>query len=364
MELHFTTDYTEIAAKINNIDPVKYGQTRNYINGAVTYLSPYIARGVISTKQVLEIIVAKGYKIPQIESFVKELCWRDYFQRVAQTKNVNHEIKQPQAVVSNYEISTNIINATTGIEGIDTAIQQLYLNGYMHNHCRMYTAALVCNIAKSHWLLPAQWMYYHLLDDDWASNACSWQWVAGANSSKKYYANQENINRYTNTNQHNTYLDKPYEVLEGMETPDLLSETQKPIFKTTLPESNLTQIDNHLPTFIYNYYNLDPLWHKEEPGNRILLIEPHFFQQYPISEKCMQFMLSLSNNIPDIQLYVGSFESLMDNYDIKESYYKEHPLNIGYSGKMENRDWISNEVTGYFPSFFSYWKNIEKQLKD
>ena len=68
MELHFTTDYTEIAAKINQIDPVKYGQTRNYINGAVTYLSPYIARGVISTKQVLEIIVAKGYKIPQIES--------------------------------------------------------------------------------------------------------------------------------------------------------------------------------------------------------------------------------------------------------------------------------------------------------
>jgi deoxyribodipyrimidine photo-lyase len=231
MELHFTTDYTEIAAKINNIDPVKYGQTRNYINGAVTYLSPYIARGVISTKQVLEIIVAKGYKIPQIESFVKELCWRDYFQRVAQTKNVNHEIKQPQAAVSNYAISTNIINATTGIEGIDTAIQQLYLNGYMHNHCRMYTAALVCNIAKSNWLLPAQWMYYHLLDGDWASNACSWQWVAGANSSKKYYANQENINRYTNTNQLNTYLDIPYEVLEGMETPDLLSETQKPSFQ-------------------------------------------------------------------------------------------------------------------------------------
>lgn len=364
MELHFTTDYTEIAAKINNIDPVKYGQTRNYINGAVTYLSPYIARGVISTKQVLEIILAKGYKIPQIESFVKELCWRDYFQRVAQTKNINQEIKQPQAAVSNYAISTNIINATTGIEGIDTAIQQLYLNGYMHNHCRMYTAALVCNIAKSHWLLPAQWMYYHLLDGDWASNACSWQWVAGANSSKKYYANQENINRYTNTNQLNTYLDKTYEVLESMETPDLLSETQKPIFKTTLPESNLTQIDNHLPTFIYNYYNLDPLWHKEEPGNRILLIEPHFFQQYPVSEKCMQFMLSLSNNIPDIKLYVGSFKSLMETYSIKDIYYKEHPLNIGYSGKMENRDWISNEVTGYFPSFFSYWKKIEKQLKD
>ena len=35
-------------------------------------------------------------------------------------------------------------------------------------------------------------MYYHLLDGDWASNALSWQWVAGSNASKKYYANQAN----------------------------------------------------------------------------------------------------------------------------------------------------------------------------
>ncbi|MFO7922202.1 MAG: hypothetical protein R6U58_00745 [Bacteroidales bacterium] len=41
----------------------------------MTYLSPYISRGVISTKQVLERVLAKGYKIPEIESLVKELCW-------------------------------------------------------------------------------------------------------------------------------------------------------------------------------------------------------------------------------------------------------------------------------------------------
>ena len=164
MEIKFDTSYNAILEKIDTIDPVKYGRTRNYIDGAVTYLSPYISRGVISTKQILEIVLKKGYKIYQIENFVKELCWRDYFQRVAQEKDLNTEIKQAQSPVSNHEIPSNILDANTGINSIDDAITTLYQTGYMHNHCRMYTASIICNIAKSHWHHPAQWMYYHLLD--------------------------------------------------------------------------------------------------------------------------------------------------------------------------------------------------------
>ena len=362
MDLKFTTDYKTILEKLDEVDPLKYGKTRNFVNGAVTYLSPYVSRGVISTKQVLLHILAKGYKMQQIESFVKELCWRDYFQRVGQHKNLNQDIKQAQEPVLHYEIPVEIVNANTGIIGIDNAIQQLYSTGYMHNHCRMYTASVVCNIAKSHWLRPAQWMYYHLLDGDWASNACSWQWVAGANSSKKYYANQENVNKYTNTNQTATFLDSLYEAIEQMEVPETLVATQKLLFETTLPKSELLQLDNNLPAFIYNYYNLDPLWHAEDLGNRILLVEPEFFAAYPVNNNCMNFMLSLGNNIPNIQVFVGSFEALRNQYHLQNIYYKEHPLNIGYTGTEETRDWITDKVTGYYPSFFSYWKKVEKHL--
>ena len=362
MDLKFTTDYKTILEKLDEVDPLKYGKTRNFVNGAVTYLSPYISRGVISTKQVLLHILAKGYKMQQIESFVKELCWRDYFQRVGQHKNLNQDIKQAQESVLHYEIPVEIVNANTGIIGIDNAIQQLCSMGYMHNHCRMYTASVVCNIAKSHWLRPAQWMYYYLLDGDWASNACSWQWVAGANSSKKYYANQENINKYTNTNETATFLDSLYEAIEQMEVPETLVATQKLLFETTLPKSELLQLDNNLPAFIYNYYNLDPLWHAEELGNRILLVEPEFFAAYPVNNNCIDFMLSLGNNIPNIQVFVGSFEALRNQYHSQNIYYKEHPLNIGYTGTEETRDWITDKVTGYYPSFFSYWKKVEKHL--
>lgn len=382
--MQFKTDITSIVAQVESIDPIAYGKTRNNLDGAVTYLSPYISRGVISTKQVLESIFNRGYKLYQIESFVKELCWRDYFQRVGQEKNLSLPIKQPQADVAHAQIPLAVMQAQTGIEGIDQAIAGLYQTGYMHNHARMYTASVVCNIAKSDWLMPARWMYYHLLDGDWASNACSWQWVAAANSGKKYYANQENINKYTKTSQRDTFLDCSYEELAIMQIPDALktsapfqpepqdqfnnsSNTHHPQFTNTDQSGISTQA-----IYIYNYYNLDPHWHRDEPGTRVLLLEPEFFEQYPISSKCWNFMMQLAAEIPNIKVYYGSFASLLKRLEqsnptqenlVNNIRYKEHPLNKGYQGIAEPRDWIAPTVQGYYPSFFAYWKAVEKLLK-
>ncbi len=362
MENKFTVDYASVLKKIDAINPVKYALSRNYIDGQVNYLSPYISRGVISTKQVLKSLLAKGYSFEQLEPLIQQLCWRDYFQRIAQVKDINTEIKQVQGHVKHYAIPLSITEGKTGIQAIDQSIEKLFESGYMHNHNRLYLAALTCNIGKSHWLHPAKWMYYHLLDGDWASNACSWQWVAGANSSKKYYANQENINKYTASKQRNTYLDTSYEILPEMEIPASLTTTEEFNFEITLPEGDSIQIIPDQPIFIYNYYNLDPLWHKDEAGNRILLLEPEFFQKYPVSKKCMDFMLDLSKNIQGIQIYVGSFQSFSAEYKETSIYYKEHPLNLAYLGVQEERDWISNDVVGYYPSFFSYWKKVKKHL--
>ena len=360
MEKIFETDYGAILRKLDAINPVKYAQSRNYINGQVNYLSPYISRGVISTKQVLDSLFEKGYSSNQMESLIQQLCWRDYFQRVAQHKDINQEIKHSQEKVAHHAIPLSIIEGKTGIQAIDQSIESLFETGYMHNHCRLYLAALTCNMAKSHWYHPAKWMYYHLLDGDWASNACSWQWVAGANSSKKYYANQENINNYTDSQQRKTYLDTSYEALPEMEIPASLKAIQAFDFELELPEIVNINLNLDQPTFIYNYYNIDPLWHKDEPGNRILLIEPEFFQNYPVSKKCIDFMIALSKNIKDLQIYVGSFQSLVLNLEINSIHFKEHPLNIGYVGVQEERDWIANEVVGYYPSFFAYWKKVKK----
>ena len=361
----FPLPYVEILQRIRAIDPVKYSSSRNYINGAVTYLSPYISRGVITTKFILSEVLKKDYKPAQIEKFIQELAWRDYWQQVwiAKGKAINEDLKHPQKPVSNRFISKSIVDASTGVEALDNAIKMLYKTGYMHNHLRMYSAAVACNMGYNHWKVPAQWMYYHLLDADWASNALSWQWVSGANANKKYVANQDNINKYCFTSQKNTFLDVPYEAFASMEIPEVLKEVHEIELKTPLPNPVNLEIDSALPTCIYNFYNLDPLWKKEVSANRILLLEPSHFEAYPVSQKSIDFILDLSKeNIDSVQVYVGEFNTLKSDYKLKYIYYKEHPLSQHYQGTEESRDWMF-EVEGFYPSFFSFWKKCKKQLK-
>ncbi len=361
----FPLSYAEIMQRLRRVDPIKYGATRNYLNGAVSYLSPYISRGVISTKLVLAEILGRGFKPAQIEKFIQELAWRDYWQLVwiAKGDAINQDLKHQQKPISNRQISNAIVDAKTGIIAIDTAIRNFYKTGYLHNHMRMYIAAIACNMSQSHWKVPAQWMYFHLLDADWASNALSWQWVAGANSNKKYVANQDNINKYCGTNQKKSFLDIPYEQFASLDIPEHLKETSPLNLQTVLPKPEALRIDKNLPSHIYNFYNVDPLWKKDTPANRILLLEPSHFKQYPVSQKSIDFILSISKvNIENIQIYVGEFETLVADYELLNVFYKEHPLNNHYSGIKEERDWMF-EVKGYYPSFYSFWKKCKKQLR-
>ncbi len=360
----FETSYESILEKIDQLDPIAYSQNRNYVDGSVSYLSPYISRGVISTKFIFDRLQAKGFKMMEMGKFAQELAWRDYWQQVwiAKEDLINEDLKREQPDFNNHQMPLSIISKNTGIEVIDENIALLYESGYIHNHMRMYLASIACNIGKSHWKVPAQWMYYHLLDGDWASNALSWQWVTGANANKKYYANQENINNFFYSNQTSTFLDVEYEAFETLPIPEALKATSTPELTTTLPDSTSLNIDPELPTLIYNYYNLDPNWRKEEQANRILLFEPKIFAQYPVSENCIEFALSLSDNIPNIQYFKGSFDRLIQENGIQEVVYKEHPLNKHYKGQEDPRDWMFG-VKGYSPSFFAFWKKCKKEMK-
>lgn len=362
--LDFDTDYDAIVAKIDAIDPIKYAQTRNHTRGAVTYLSPYISRGVISTRQVLQALLAKGYQRHQMAKLVSELAWRDYFQQVHRHlgPRLFADIKQPQPRLAHHNMLAALATAQTGIHAIDDHINLLITNGYMHNHVRMYFAALACNFGKAHWAAPAAWLYYHLLDGDLASNICSWQWVAGSFSSKLYYCNQQNINTFTGSQQQGTFLDADYEYLQQMAVPEVLQATVKLELHTALPEVAPLQLDPNLPLLLYNSNNLDPLWRANETGNRVLVLEPSHFEAYPISQKVLQFVLALTQNIPKLQIFVGEVGEIPQLSEFTQVYHKEHPLCTHYPGMADARDWLVPEVSGYFPSFFAYFKRIEQLL--
>jgi len=352
MDYSFPTDYQEILNRIENVHPIKYAKTRNFINGQITYLSPYISRGVISVKQVKDIVLNKGFSKYESEKFIQELAWREYFQRVWQSKKelIWSDLKHTQEDVKHHHIPTAVVEAQTGIEAIDQQINNLFTTGYMHNHIRMYLASITCNMAKSHWLVPSKWMYYHLLDGDIASNNCSWQWVAGAFSTKKYYCNQENINKYTFSKQQNSFLDKSYEQLVDMPIPDELQETTKQVLKTKLPETTVPEIDIDLPTVIYNSYNLDPNWRKLEKVNRVLLLEPSHFNQFPVSDKVIEFILQLSKNIEGIQIFTGEIQEIKNIYkannvwDVQKIISKEHLPFLVFGKKFKNSSKMKSKI--------------------
>lgn len=357
-----TTNFEDILKKIESVDPVEYSYNRNYVDGSVSRLSPYISRGVISTRFVYEKLISKGYDFVKIEKFIQELCWRDYWQLIWVEKGdeINKDLKQDQTNVENYKMPLSILNAKTGVDAIDQSIDELYETGYMHNHLRMYVSSVTCNIGRSHWKNPAKWMYYYLLDADWASNALSWQWVAGSNSNRKYYANQENINKFCYTKQKNTFLDIEYSEFENMKIPKSLHETIEFSSSTVLPKNKSFDLDVNLPTLVYNFYNLDPLWRKDLKSNRILLLEPDIFKKYPVSSKTIEFVVELSKNISNIQVYTGSFAELKNEYKLNNIIFKEHPLNKHYEGEKDEREWMF--YTDNMKSFFNYWKKCRKFL--
>lgn len=305
-----------------------------------------------------------GLQWIDIEGLVQQLAWRDYFQNVwkVEKDGIFSDLKQPQENVESTGIPTAILKGETGIQILDEAVKTLYETGYLHNHLRMYLASVCCNIAHCHWSEPAKWLYSNLLDGDLASNHLSWQWVAGSFSKKKYFANQDNLNKYFGGTQKGTFLDVDYSDFETLKTPDLLKETQHFNGRTSLDFIQNDKILNE-KTLVFNYYNLDFAWHENETFQRVLLLEPSFFEKFPVSEKCLHFAFALSKNIPDLKIFVGEFSTLSEIIPTENICYKEHPTSSHYAGTRENRTLLSN-LEGNFPSFFNYWKKIKKELQN
>ena len=360
----FPTDHQSILNRLEQIDPVRYSSTRNHKSGALTYLGPYISRGVISTKQVFDHLLARSLPWTSIQKLLQELAWRDYNQQIWMAKGeaINSDLKNIQEDVLHHQMPTAILMAQSGISAIDEGIRALEKTGYMHNHVRMYVASLAGNIAKAHWRVPAQWMYSQLLDGDWASNAISWQWVVGSHSSKKYHANQKNINHFFESNQSVTYLDVEYDQFPFQTPPDQLKEHQALELTTPLPQAEESILSANKEVALYTYYNLDPLWRQDQSMDRILILEPSHFEKYPVNQKCIDFMLDLSKNIEYIQIFVGEFKELQTILPTCQFFYKEHPSNQHFKGIQDERDWMF-PTKGYFPSFFKFWNKSLKQAK-
>lgn len=187
--------------RLQAFDMREYDRARhNVIKRGVSALSPYIRHGVLSLAELRDYALTRFGSGPGVAKFVNELGWRAFWQLVYSElgERVHSEIEAPKHSARRKRgLPTDVEQAATGLVCMDESLAELFSQGYMHNHARLWFAAYLQHWREIDWRDGADLLYHHLLDGDPASNSLSWQWVASSFSHKPYFFNRQNVERFS-----------------------------------------------------------------------------------------------------------------------------------------------------------------------
>jgi len=204
---HFINNAIESYSDKRNLPSVK-GTSR---------LSPFLHFGQISPNQIWYAVhdafdgdvSSKG-----VDTYLSEIAWREFsyyllfhFDDLG-VKNFNPKFdafpwRESQAELTAWQ------KGQTGIPIVDAGMRELYQTGYMHNRVRMIVGSFLVKNLLIDWRLGERWFWDCLLDADSASNAASWQWVAGSGADASPYFRIFNpILQGEKFDKHGTYVRK------------------------------------------------------------------------------------------------------------------------------------------------------------
>ena len=152
-------------------------------------LSPHLAFGEISPRQIWD---SCKDDLSRAAKFLAEIGWRE-FSYVLLFHNHNLESENFKSDFDNFEWDENkdALSAwqhgQTGYPFVDAGMRQLWQTGWQHNRVRMVTASFLIKHLLINWREGEKWFHDTLVDADPASNAASWQWVAGSGADASPY---------------------------------------------------------------------------------------------------------------------------------------------------------------------------------
>ena len=159
-------------------------------------LSPHLKFGEISPRQIWASAQQRKLSAPQwngaIDKFLAEIGWREFcYQLIDLFDAMPDRPFKDQFAGFPWENSEAQLRAwqrgMTGYPIVDAGMRELWQTGFMHNRVRMIVASFLTKHLLVHWLEGERWFWDCLLDADIASNACSWQWVAGSGADAAPY---------------------------------------------------------------------------------------------------------------------------------------------------------------------------------
>ncbi|MEV0974299.1 cryptochrome/photolyase family protein [Microtetraspora glauca] len=148
-------------------------------------LSPYLRFGCVSPLELADHAEAGA---DEEHTFVRQLCWRDFFHQVAWAfPRINRDDYRPGS--RRWRDDAHAVSAwkegMTGVPIVDAGMRQLLAEGWMHNRARMIVADYLVNHLGVDWRAGAAHFFDLLLDGDVANNSGNWQWMAGTGNSTR-----------------------------------------------------------------------------------------------------------------------------------------------------------------------------------
>jgi deoxyribodipyrimidine photo-lyase len=165
----------------------RYQEDRNCpsIEGT-SFLSPHLHFGEISPATCWHATMKAG---GSVETYLKELVWRDYAANVILqfpdygSRNARDAFDHlPWRDMAESAVKADYVAWTKGRTGypiVDAGMRELWATGWMHNRVRMIAASFLVKHLLIDWRHGEQWFWDTLVDADYASNAVNWQWTAG-----------------------------------------------------------------------------------------------------------------------------------------------------------------------------------------
>jgi deoxyribodipyrimidine photo-lyase len=147
-------------------------------------LSPHLHWGELSPRQVWHAARAAEHG-EGLDTYLGEILWREFAAYLLWHKpSLPDAPLRPAFAKLPFRDAPGQLHAwqrgRTGFPIVDAGMRQLWRSGWMHNRVRMIAASLLVKQLLIDWREGERWFWDTLVDADLASNAASWQWVAGS----------------------------------------------------------------------------------------------------------------------------------------------------------------------------------------
>lgn len=152
-------------------------------------LSPHLAHGEISPREIWHATKDNHYVS---DKFLTEIGWREFsYTLLFYHPELASKNYKPDFDNFKWDSNAALVKAwqqgKTGYPFVDAGMRQLYSTGWQHNRVRMVCASFLIKHLLTDWRTGEDWYWDTLLEADPASNAASWQWVAGSGADASPY---------------------------------------------------------------------------------------------------------------------------------------------------------------------------------